>query len=1132
MFGTRAEASAEGAKEAVYSAVFSISREAAALSTTSAGENVNTSGRVDSASRSLYNNTSRKNAGIQPLRNAQATVVSTGERVKLSDAPIHAVEDGQVILNTSSGRMPLSSVRFENPQVPMIYAMAVDGYGAKTANLYINGYDRAVAYNPNMDIETYTYAFENIARKSAEVGSESRVRSELPGELSEIGEAAFLYAYGAGPAFKNAKERGKYGGEEARNGQNNGDYTGSLRPSGGLEAGADVGGRTQSTYESTSGIQRAIQQNDTRGKRKRDRQISRRVNGGQYIYAETAEEAKSERSKALQSEFAELGIESTVIDGKAEVARGGRKTVLGGEATTIADGSVLVRNDGKSAAPTRRISGHEFFHAATKRMVSKPFVDATTGENINFQSKRLQNVSDQIRIVYGENFNIIENPRKFYNEFCAFVSGDIYENGGSLSAEFASMFHDPAAVEAAWADMRARFVPSERSIYTSAIHKAEEAGKQGFSWDYTAQKYAPYIEEIGQQAFQDAYNAGRANLSHGKRAAAKTGTAVREKAAGLTASKEKRFAQKIVRKIGKATGVHFQVVDSLPQKDGKATYGKMEYDEKGNPIITISMESPNLISTAFHELTHWMKDAAPNEWERYAGYVMNWIEDRDGRTAEALIDSYMERYGFAQDEEGRAAAMEEIVCDASEAMLDDKTAVLDFANRNKGIAKKIADFFSDLFETIRSYLAEHGKATAIGRALSEQETLVRDMRDLWVQAYDAAVKNAGKSKPAAGNGGAKNSIEALPDGRKYVKANRQVIFGTDATVWRRQIYNYINRTIRQGKDVTVYGIDGDPLTITKDTAGKARFRNYVRRSDGSKRLMTDEEYAVKLRAESHIDELAEVSRRGKNMVSDTKNHSFAKDGFNYRTAYFQDFDGSYYHITMSVGKNGLINTVYNVGKIKETERPLVAQRPARVITTEDELGSVSNNRIAENNSAVNSQYMQKSGSDTEFADSKKMIEDTSGVDLSKLLEKYGALPRGEKAEVDVRVPAKTSDNKNVMRFTRTLLESGVVTDDMADTVKQGILDEALSYTPSGDQNAIRYANSMIYRRGMEAAQERWAAAVYGKGIPTKEEIAIGERLLQIAAESRDKTALMKYTAEVAEIGTRAGQAVQAKFIIF
>ena len=91
-----------------------------------------------------------------------------------------------------------------------------------------------------------------------------------------------------------------------------------------------------------------------------------------------------------------------------------------------------------------------------------------------------------------------------------------------------------------------------------------------------------------------------------------------------------------------------------------------------------------------------------------------------------------------------------------------------------------------------------------------------------------------------------------------------------------------------------------------------------------------------------------------------KNHKFATDGFNYRTAYFMDGDGKYYRITLSVGKNGEINTVYNVGKIKETERPLVAQRPDRIISTEDELNSVSNNRVAQNEPSVNNYSMQDS----------------------------------------------------------------------------------------------------------------------------------------------------------------------------
>lgn len=91
--------------------------------------------------------------------------------------------------------------------------------------------------------------------------------------------------------------------------------------------------------------------------------------------------------------------------------------------------------------------------------------------------------------------------------------------------------------------------------------------------------------------------------------------------------------------------------------------------------------------------------------------------------------------------------------------------------------------------------------------------------------------------------------------------------------------------------------------------------------------MNDAEYRTKLNAESHIDELSATSKRGKKDVPDYKNHAFAKDGFNYRTAYFEDFDGQYYKVTLSVGKNGEINTVYNVGKIKEAPFPLVAQRP-------------------------------------------------------------------------------------------------------------------------------------------------------------------------------------------------------------
>ncbi len=82
-----------------------------------------------------------------------------------------------------------------------------------------------------------------------------------------------------------------------------------------------------------------------------------------------------------------------------------------------------------------------------------------------------------------------------------------------------------------------------------------------------------------------------------------------------------------------------------------------------------------------------------------------------------------------------------------------------------------------------------------------------------------------------------------------------------------------------------------------------------------------------------------------------KNHSFAKDGFNYRTAYFEDADGQYYEVTISVGQKGEIKTIYNVGKmIKQKEKlSLVAQRPGGKAASEN----FSNINISKDSSDVN-----------------------------------------------------------------------------------------------------------------------------------------------------------------------------------
>lgn len=214
-----------------------------------------------------------------------------------------------------------------------------------------------------------------------------------------------------------------------------------------------------------------------------------------------------------------------------------------------------------------------------------------------------------------------------------------------------------------------------------------------------------------------------------------------------------------------------------------------------------------------------------------------------------------------------------------------------------------------------------GKLTEAVRSVFEQETgidvdaLLNDAETAKTEAKTETAK--APAKETRNNGPPKHSVEDLPDGKKYVRADRQVIFGNDPEVWSEQLENYINGKIRRGQDVQLTNEDGDVLTLTKDTAGKVSSRY----KDG--RTMSDEAFERKVSAGAHIDELAQVSTRGKKITADTdgRHGNMASGGWNYRTAYFRDFDGTYYRciISVSIGKNG--NAVYNIGEMEERSFP-------------------------------------------------------------------------------------------------------------------------------------------------------------------------------------------------------------------
>ena len=176
-------------------------------------------------------------------------------------------------------------------------------------------------------------------------------------------------------------------------------------------------------------------------------------------------------------------------------------------------------------------------------------------------------------------------------------------------------------------------------------------------------------------------------------------------------------------------------------------------------------------------------------------------------------------------------------------------------------------------------------------------------------------------KPASPRGPPEEySIETLPDGKRYVKADRQVVFGDDADSWSVQLEDYINGKIRRGQDVSLIGADGQPLLLTAISAGKLSSQ-YT--SDG--RTMSKGAFEKKTNAAAHIDELATLSKRKGGLKSDAGNRhgEMASEGWEYRKAYFEDFDGKYYEVTISAARSENGTMIYNIGQMKEEASPKV-----------------------------------------------------------------------------------------------------------------------------------------------------------------------------------------------------------------
>lgn len=504
------------------------------------------------------------------------------------------------------------------------------------------------------------------------------------------------------------------------------------------------------------------------------------------------------------------------------------------------------------------------------------------------------------------------------------------------------------------------------------------AGLNGVEADKAKGKYAAMLTP--EQRYT-AYNAGledaRAQVARENADAASVTTTA---GAGLADNAYSRYiiakdkgAASTLNTIGKKLGVRIEFVDSI--MDGQANG---QYIREKN-LIQIAADSTNPIyEVAGHEVTHRMQDLSPDEYRAFRQAAIEYRMRENGADTETeVVQRYMEaaeRAGvtLTQDE-----VMDEIAADFAGRMIEDTDLFAQFAKDNRTAAQKLLDGLKEFIAKVKAMFTGKARDNAAMDAYGKTFGELEDIAQKWQAAFDAAERQAEKTKTAAGEGsGAKYQIKQFPNGMKYVQADRQVLFGNDPKAWSEQLENYINGKIRNHEDVRLIAEDGDVLLLTSKSAGKLSSIY-----DNNGRTMDEKAFERKANAAAHIDELIKVSERGGKTVLDFggRHGDMAKDGWNYRTAYFMDFDGKYYRtrISVALGKDGSI--VYNIGEMQERSTPQINGSSGN---SGAQRGNASANSIPTEGGNVKPKFSLKAYSEAEKKDHVKSAKEFFGKTYS------------------------------------------------------------------------------------------------------------------------------------------------------
>lgn len=219
-----------------------------------------------------------------------------------------------------------------------------------------------------------------------------------------------------------------------------------------------------------------------------------------------------------------------------------------------------------------------------------------------------------------------------------------------------------------------------------------------------------------------------------------------------TMTRRQRDSVDIMRQLARATGVDVVFYQSRANEKGEYTTANGFYRD-GTVYLDINagknrvgdMSETAVLLTASHELTHFIQEYNPAQYEQLRDFVVERLMEAEDVDLDALV----QRHQMDQPELSYDEALDEVVADGCQMMLKDSQAAAALAKQNRSLAGNIRSWLrkwvNRLQEVFRGLTARSREAQALTR-------YAKELQKIWDDALVGAARNLQQSEAETASG--------------------------------------------------------------------------------------------------------------------------------------------------------------------------------------------------------------------------------------------------------------------------------------------------------------------------------------------------------------------------------------------